>query len=274
VHKDFSWSTTFTISHNKQLVEDIGSEDFVAAYSSPGNNPYMMYGYVSGYPLNSLWGFKYAGVWHNQNEIDINSVTKSYASASGARLGYAKYIDHNHDGTLNQEDLVYQGSADPWLYGGLQNTFYIFGLKVGVYFAYSLGGKIYNFSELYMAGSTMTNQYRYMLNSWHPVRNPESNLPRAGSADVSLPSDFMIYDASYLRFKTLSLSYTFDLQKRIKWLRDITLTLVGDNLYLWKNYNGFDPDVSSEGSSSTLRRADIGAYPKSRTVTFSVQIRY
>ncbi|MBQ1209510.1 MAG: TonB-dependent receptor [Bacteroidales bacterium] len=274
VHKDFSWSTTFTISHNKQLVEDIGSEDFVAAYSSPGNNPYMMYGYVSGYPLNSLWGFKYAGVWHNQNEIDINSVTKSYASASGARLGYAKYIDHNHDGTLNQDDLVYQGSADPWLYGGLQNTFYIFGLKVGVYFAYSLGGKIYNFSELYMAGSTMTNQYRYMLNSWHPVRNPESNLPRAGSSDVSLPSDFMIYDASYLRFKTLSLSYTFDLQKRIKWLRDITLTLVGDNLYLWKNYNGFDPDVSSEGSSSTLRRADIGAYPKSRTVTFSVQIRY
>ena len=46
---------------------------------------------------------------------------------------------------------------DPYLYGGLQNTFYIHGFKLGVYFAYSLGGKIYNYSEIYMAGS-------------HPVR--------------------------------------------------------------------------------------------------------
>lgn len=120
----------------------------------------------------------------------------------------------------------------------------------------------------------MTNQYRYMLNSWHPVRNPESNLPRAGSMDVGLPSDFMIYDASYLRLKTLSLSYTFDFQKKISWLKDITLTAVCDNLFLLKKYNGFDPDVSSSGTSSTLRRADIGAYPKSRSFTFSVQIRY
>ncbi len=274
VKKDFSWSTSFSLSHNSQLVEDIGSEDFVTAYSSPGNNPYMMYGYVSGYPLNSLWGFKYAGVWHNQDEINVNNYTKTYASASSANLGYAKYYDINHDGTLNQDDLVYQGNADPWLYGGLQNTFYWKGFKLGVYVSYSLGGKIYNFSELYMAGSVNTNQYRYMLNAWHPVRNPWSDLPRAGSTDVSLPSDFMIYDASYLRLKTLSLSYTFDFQKKINWLKDITLTAVCDNLFLLKKYNGFDPDVSSSGTSSTLRRADIGAYPKSRSFTFSVQIRY
>ena len=70
------------------------------------------------------------------------------------------------------------------------------------------------------------------------------------------------------------ISYTFDLSKKVKWLRDITLTAVGDNLFLWKKYNGFDPDVSSEGTSSTLRRADIGAYPKARTFTFSIQLRY
>ncbi|MCQ2184230.1 MAG: TonB-dependent receptor [Bacteroidales bacterium] len=271
--RNFSWSTSLTMSHNKQLVLDIGSEDFVAAYSSPGNNPYMMYGYVSGYPLNSLWGFKYAGVWHSQDEIQMNEATKTYASASSKALGYARYYDINHDGTLNQDDLVYQGNADPYLFGGLQNTFYIYGFRLGVYFAYSLGGKIYNYSELYMAGSVNTNQYRFMLDSWHPVRNPESNIPRAGSTDVSLPSDFMIYDASYLRLKTLTLSYTFNF-KNIKWMKDLTLTLTGDNLWLGKNYNGFDPDVSSEGTSSTLRRLDVGAYPKARTFTFSIQFKY
>ena len=104
------------------------------------------------------------------------------------------------------------------------------------------------------------------------ARNPESDIPRAGYTDVALPSDFLIHDASYLRIKTISLGYTLNLKNRF--FRDVTFTLSGDNLYLWKNYNGFDPDVSSEGTSSTLRRADIGAYPKARTVTFSIQVRY
>ena len=63
VRPKFSWTTNLTIAHNKQNVDDIGSEDFVTALSSPGNNPYMMYGYVKGYPLNALWGFKYGGTW-------------------------------------------------------------------------------------------------------------------------------------------------------------------------------------------------------------------
>lgn len=70
VKPKFSWSTSLTLSHNKQQVEDIGSEDFVSAMNSPGNSQYMMYGYVKGRPLNALWGFKYGGVWHNQEEIE------------------------------------------------------------------------------------------------------------------------------------------------------------------------------------------------------------
>lgn len=275
VKKDFQWTTDFTISHNRQRVEDIGSEDFVPALTSPGNNGYMMYGYVKGYPLNSLWGFKYGGVWKNDEERARNEVTNTYVSVDSKNQdGTPRYYDVNHDGVLNQNDLVYQGNADPFIYGGIQNTFYYKGLSLGVYFAYSLGGKIYNYGEFYMSGSMYTNQYRYMLNSWHPERNPQSDIPRSCYTDVSLPSDFLIHDASYLRLKTVNLSYTLDLAKTKSHLRDITFTVAGDNLFLWKNYNGFDPDVSSEGTSSTLRRVDLGAYPKARTFTFSIQIRY
>lgn len=274
VRPNFHWSTTLTLSHNKQMVDDIGSEEFISAYNSPGNNPYMMYGYVKGYPLNSLWGFKYGGTWKNAQEREENAVTKTYASTTNVDGG-PRYYDINHDGVLSKDDLVYQGNADPVIYGGLQNTFYIYGFRLSVYFAYSLGGKIYNYSEIYMAGSQFTNQYRYMFNAWHPVRNPNSDIPRAGAkSDAALPSDFMIHDASYLRLKNISVSYTFDLKKKCSWLRDITLSVSGENLYLWKKYNGFDPDVSSEGTSSTLRRMDLGAYPKPRTVIFSLQLRY
>lgn len=209
----FSWSTTFTIAHNEQNVDDIGTEDFVKAYGAPGNNSYMMYGYVKGYPLNALWGFKYGGVWKNQDEVNRNKATFAYASPSTTSNGSVRYYDINHDGTLSQDDLVYLGNADPWIYGGLQNTFRFGNLKVGIYFNYSLGGKIYNYAELYMSGSTFTNQYRYMLDSWHPVRNPNSDLPRAGSIDTHVPSDLQIHDATFLRLKSISIGYTFNLYK-------------------------------------------------------------
>jgi len=277
VKKNFGWTTSFTISHNKQMVEDIGSNDFVSVYGAYGNNSYMMYGYVKDYPLNALWGFKYAGTWKSQDEINRNKITKAYISATNVQYGSgcARYLDVNHDGRMNEKDLAYLGNADPWLYGGLQNSFSYKNFNLGVFFNYSLGGKIYNISEQWMGnGSPFTNQYRYMLGAWHPVRNPNSDLPRAGSND-GIASDRMAYDATFLRLKNVSFGYRFDMTKKTRnTIRDINLTLSGENLYLWKKYNGFDPDVSSEESSSTLRRVDIDAYPKPRTVIFSVQVRY
>lgn len=272
-HPKFQWTTALTLSHNKQMVDDIGNESSVVALAAGGNG-YMMYGYKKGYPLNSLWGFKYGGVWKNDEEIEANATSKSYVSTY-YKHGHPRYADINHDGALSADDLVYQGSADPVVYGGFQNTFYIAKhLKIGVFFNYSIGGKIYNYSELYMAGSYQTNQYRKMLNSWHPVRNPNSNIPRAGTTDRMLPSDFQIYDASYLRLKSVNVSYTFDLRKKVKWLRDITVGVSGENLWLWSKYSGFDPDVSTESGSSALRRIDLGAYPKARMIVFNLQIRY
>lgn len=274
--KKFGWSTQFTFTHNKQTVKDIGQEDYVAVLNSPGNTSFMMYGYKKGYPLNALWGFQYAGVWHNQDEIDRNKFTRSYVTNSSAAspLGHPKYVDQNHDGIVSEEDLIYLGNSDPVLYGGLQNTFHIGNLGIGIYFAYSIGGKIYNYSELSMAGSYASNQYRYMLDAWHPVRNPESDIPRSSTDDRMLPSSFQVHDASYLRLKNANITYKFDLSKKTKALRDITLGLSGTNLFLITKYNGFDPDVSTNSEESTLRRVDMGAYPQSRMVVFSVQVRY
>lgn len=274
VVKDFTWDTSFTISHNDQRVLDIGTEDFVSAYNSPNNNPYMMLGYVKGYPLNSLWGFHYAGVWHNEDEIARNEITHAYAGQTAARqLGLPRYVDVNHDGVLNQSDLCYLGNADPVIYGGLNNSFRYKNLRLNVYWTYNLGGKIFNYTMFWMAGGIYTNQYRFMLDSWHPVRNPNSDIPRAGNYETAVPSDFMVFDASYLRLQDLSLSYTLNLSKKT-FLKDVVFTLSGNNLLLFKYYNGFDPDVSTDASGSKIRRMDVGAYPKARKVVFSIQVRY
>lgn len=276
-HPKFLWSSTLTLSHNRQRVDDIGNFDYVNVYGAYSNSSYMMYGYKKGYPLNALWGFKYAGTWKSQEEIDRNKVTKAYISPSNAHYapGSARYLDVDHNGIFNEQDLVYLGNADADIYGGIQNNFRLGSFFIDVFFSYDLGGKIYNVSEQWLGnGSPYTNQYRYMLDAWHPVRNPDSDIPRAGSND-GIASDRMVHDASFFRLKNLAVGYTWNADKFTNHLiKDLQFVLSGDNLLLWKKYNGFDPDVSSESSSSTLRRVDIGAYPKPRTFMFSVQARF
>lgn len=271
--KNFGWTTTLTMSHNSQMVEDIGHEEYVSALKSAGNNSYMMYGYKKGYPLNALWGFQYAGPWKSSEEIERNKYTHAYASVNPASPGIARYVDVNHDGVISQDDLLYLGQSDPWLYGGLQNTFHWKDWKLSLFLSYSLGGKIYNYSESVMAGGMWGNQYRYMLDAWHPVRNPESDYPRAGADDVYPPSTFMVHDASYLRLKSLVLSKTFNFRSQ-RVFKNLVVTLKGDNLFLITGYNGFDPDVSTESDGSVMRRVDMGAYPRSRKITLGVKLTY
>ena len=269
VKRNFSWSTAFTISHATSIVNNIGAESEVSSRNSPTGG-YMTVGYRVGYPVNSFWGFQYAGVWHNQEEVDRNKITHTYANdAASTKLGYPIYIDQDHDGTLNSKDIVYLGSPDPVVSGGLQNTFRVKNLTLGVFLSYCLGGKVLNYSEFYMAGSRRTNQYAYMVNAWHPIKNPESNLPRAGIFDSNaVPSSFLIHDASYLRLKTVSLSYRFNIKSRA--IRELEVSCSGENLYLWTNYNGFDPDVSSGGTNGY----DNSYYPKPRRFVFSILMKY
>ena len=265
--RNFQWTTNLTVAHNSSKVTDIATAyGYVSTYNRGG---YMIYGYAEGYPANSLWGFQFEGVWHTQDEVEQNKQTKTYVGVSKS-LGYARYADINHDGVLNDKDRIYLGSADPIVYGGLNNTFRIVkNLTLGVYFTYSIGGRMYNVIEFTtMTGGATSNKDRRMLDAWHASRNRFSNIPGAYLTD-SYGSDLYIYDASYLRLQNINLSYRFDLKKKTRYLRDITLTASVNNVALFTKFPGFDPDAVSAG-----RRVDTGRYPKNRNYSLAIQIRY
>ena len=278
VRPRFRWTTSVTLAHNTQEVVDAGNDgELVPTYMNPHNSTQALYGYRNGYPVNALWGYQYAGVWHNEAEIERNAKTHTYVSmiesgSYGTNLGRPRYMDVNHDGVLDQNDMVYLGNSDPVLYGGIQNNFTIFrNLSLGVYFTYSLGGRIYNLSELWMgSGLQNHNKYRYMLDAWHPVRNPDSNIP-IPNYDDAMASDRYVHDASYLRLKSLAVSYRFNFSRKNSYVKSLLIGVSGENLWLWKKYNGFDPDVST---SATVRRLDNGSYPRPRTFVFNLQLTY
>jgi TonB-linked SusC/RagA family outer membrane protein len=276
--RNFSWDSSVTISHNSQLVLDSGAGDeVVSTFTNPRNTSQYLYGYRTGYPVNALWGYQYAGVWHNMDELNRNQYTHTYVSSiqddsNGSAIGRSKYVDMNGDGLLDQNDVVYLGNSDPVLYGGIQNDFTFWGkLKLSVYFAYSLGGSIYNLSELWLGSSgSSRNKYRYMLDAWDAVRNPNSDIARPGWDDT-LGSDRQVHDASYLRLKTLTVSYAVPISKWSKVFKKMSVGASAENLFLIKSYNGFDPDVST---SATVRRLDNGSYPRPRTYTLNLQFNF
>lgn len=276
--RNFEWAMTLTATHNSQIVTGVGSDsEVVPTYTNPRNTTQYMYGYREGYPVNALWGYKYEGVWHTQAEIDRNEVTHAYVSqvkpgTQGSGLGHPKYVDMNHDGLLDQNDMVYLGTSDAIVYGGFQNDFKLWNrLNLGIYITWSVGGSIYNIGELWLgSGTSSYNKYRYMKDAW-TEDNPTSDIVKAGFDDVQASSRH-VYDASYIRLKTLSLDYDVPLGKKVKkYIKTCSVGIVGENLLLWKTYPGFDPDVNT---SSSIYRLDNGSFPRPRTWAFNLNIKF
>lgn len=276
-NRNFAWTSILTMSHNRQMVVDVGNNgEIVPTYNNPRNSSQYMYGYKNGYPVNAIWGYKSAGIWHSDAEIEQNKLTHTYVShiqdgANGSNVGRSKFVDVNNDGLLDQNDMVYLGTGDPVLYGGFQNDFTIYkNLNIGFYFAYSLGGKMYNLSELWMGSTTSSyNKYRYILNAWDEELRPDSDIPRAGYNDA-FASDRQVHDASFLRLKNVSVSYKINFKRKMKkYINSMTVGVSGENLILWKYYNGFDPDVST-----SLYRLDNGSFPRPRTVVFNLSMNF
>jgi TonB-linked SusC/RagA family outer membrane protein len=87
-----------------------------------------------------------------------------------------------------------------------------------------------------------------------------------------LAEDFRIDDGSFTKLREASLSYR--IPKLGKTFNDITVTLVGRNLYSWDNYNGYDPETNAGGGSDRLRGIDFGNIPVPRTYQFSVRASF
>ena len=130
---------------------------------------------------------------------------------------------------------------------------------------------MYNLSELWMGSTTSSyNKYKYILNAWDKELRPDSDIPKAGYNDT-FASDRQVHDASFLRLKNVSISYNIPIKnKKVKkYLKSTTVGVSGENLILWKYYNGFDPDVST-----SLYRLDNGSFPRTRTFVFNLSMNF
>jgi hypothetical protein len=217
--------------------------------------------------------------------------------------GSIKFKDLNGDGqvTLNNDRQII-GNPTPKFTGGFNQTFSYKGFDASLFLNFVVGGDIYNANKIEFTNgySNNSNMLTIMENRWRIVTNdgrtaqwvsgnnvfglPPEELqalnanatiwqPLRGSG-AFYPHSWAIEDGSFLRINNLTLGYTLPQGKIAKiGISTLRFYVTANNLAVFTNYSGYDPEVSVRGNPLTPN-LDYSAYPKSRTYIFGLNASF
>lgn len=255
--KTLKWRTDFNISFNKNKVTDLQYTDvyyFGRIYSNNQDVAIVK----EGLPLGSFFGYVSEGV--------------------DPETGDLKYADLNNNGIFDPGDRTVIGNANPKFTYGITNNFGWRGFDLNFFFQGSYGNDVFNASRIDLEGMfDSKNQSTAVLRRW-TTDNRITDIPRAvggGNVDNVLNSTRFVEDGSYVRLKSITLTYNFNrpFMKRMG-ISKFSVYTTGQNLLTFTKYSGFDPEVNAFGRSATELGIDYGTYPQARTATVGLNVEF
>ena len=190
------------------------------------------------------------------------------------RGGDAIYEDINHDGNINQLDIVYLGNSNPKMQGGFGLTFNYKRFSLKTQFTYRYGVDVINNARMNVENMYTNNNQSFAVN-WRWRKDGDiTNMPRAlySTGYNWLGSDRYVEDASYLRMSYLQLSYSVDPNLLKKYgLTQLYLSGSANNLFILSKYTGLDPEIGTDGWG---RAFDYSKTPRSRSFTLSLTLGF
>lgn len=250
----FSWDTDFNLSINRNkltklsytpIYEDAKTNDHVNAFVVR-NQP--------GRPLGSFYGYIADGVDRETGEL-------IYRDLDGNGIG----------GTPGDQTFI--GDPNPDFTYGLTNTFSWKNFNLVVFIQGTYGNDVYNASRMETEGMyDARNQTTAVLDRWK-IPGQITDVPKAGFNMKN--STYFLEDGSYMRLKSLTLSYNFKNQ----FLKKIGVTrlqpyFTANNLLTLTSYKGMDPEVNQWGNSGAVQGIDWGTYPQTKTFVFGVNVEF
>lgn len=227
-----------------------------------------------GQAANLFYGQRTNGVYASDAEAAASglSIVNSAGTVVPFRGGDMRFVDTNGDKIISAADRVVIGNPNPDLFGGLTNKFGYKNWTLDVLVSFSLGNDIYNYTRSVLeSGSTYYNQSDILRNRWRG-EGQVTNVPKASFGDPmgnAQFSDRWIEDGSYLRLRSVNLTYNVPLKiKAIKYAR---IYATGNNLLTLTNYLGYDPEFSAGGSIFT-QGVDTTLEPQYRSVQLGLRI--
>ena len=233
---------------------------------------------AEGYPAGVFYGYETAGVYATQKEAQEAGLKIVSKSGQPTVFGAGDMIFVNHVDVLGEEnvidenDMVVIGDPNPDFYGNFYSSLSYKRLTLNMNFNYSYGNDIYNYQRsLLESGSTFFNQTTALNRRWI-AEGQHTDIPKATYGDPmgnARFSDRWIEDGSYLRLRSVTLSYALPVNSIF--LQGVTIWATANNLFTLTKYLGSDPEVWA-GNSVLYQGIDRGLTTQGRSLLLGVKI--
>lgn len=302
VSNDLKFNATLTFtSYNNKIISLADGVDYFDQEGRRFSGSYVVRNSV-GHSIGQFFGYKVAGFWNSQEEINAANAKAQQSSGNSATVyqsdvavGRFRYADTNGDGVVTSDDRTYLGNPNPKFSYGINLGANYKNFDFSIFFYGSQGNDIWNnvkwwtdFNSNFQGAKSHTALY----DSWTP-ENHNAKAPiqeTVGSFSSSnVPNSYFVEKGSYLRAKNTQLGYTFPagILKKIK-VEKLRIYLQAANLFTITKYSGLDPEIgttsntnnTSGGSSNqsfstgTSFGIDEGVYPNQRQFLIGLNLTF
>ena len=272
--EDFHYGMNVNFSYNKNIVTRIANEEGIlhgdAEVLDHGGSEF--YRAQVGYPIGYFWGYKTAGVFQNQKEIDEWIAAGNGVAQTNPQPGDLIIVDYMKDGVIDDNDKTMIGNPHPDFRLGLSANMAWKGLDASVTLNGAFGHQI-----VYGYRSYTTDVFDHWTGEGTSNRFPRLGTGADGGKNVT---DTVLENGDFLRIQNLSVGY--DLKHLIKQLpfQQLRLYFSAQNLYTFTKYPGMDPEVGFGGNNlygggnSWVSGIDLGSYPLARTYLVGLNFKF
>lgn len=260
----FEWLSQFNIATNKNKITSLIGDD--APISIGGNRALQV-----GKEMGAYYLFKMEGIYQYDGEVPREQYE------IGIRAGDVKWRDVDNNGIINDNDRVVMGSSNPDFFGGWNNTFRYKDFRLDIFLAYMYGHDTYGEWQVNVAKLGHRNAVlkEHAENRWTGP-GTSNKYPRSFNGDINNTrnSDRWLEDGSFIRLRTLTLSYNVpsEILSSIH-LKNLRVFCQGDNLFLLTKYSGWDPQVSNN-LDPRFFNVDKMSVPQPRTISIGANISF
>ncbi len=274
IGKDFNYHINVNGAYNKNKVGNIPNEDGIihgATGSVLYDNSGEFYRASNGEPIGYFWGYKTAGIFQNQQEIDDWIAAGNGVLQSNPQPGDVKYYDVNHDGQINDSDKVNLGDGMPDFTFGFSLGFDYKGFDFSMTANAQTGNQIV---QTYRNMTTTTANYTTKILGRWTGEGTSNSIPRVTNTNINYQfSDLFIQDGDFLRISNITLGYDFAKLLNCKHISQCRLYAQVQNAFTFTKYDGMDPEIGY-GNDGWVSGVDYGYYPRPRTFLFGVNLKF
>ena len=275
IGKDLHYYVNVNGAYNHNEVGNIPTEDGII-HGTDGNgqlydNSTEFYRASNGRPIGYFWGYKTAGVFQNQQDINDWIASGNGVLQSDVQPGDVKYYDIDHNGVINDADKVNLGNGMPDFTYGFTLGFDYKGFDFNVTANGMVGNDIV---QAYRNVGTKTANYTTEVLSRWTGEGTSNKYPRVTENNINWQfSDLFIHDGSFLRVSNITLGYDFVKILNTQLFSQARLYFQIQNALTFTKYNGMDPEIGY-GVNSWASGIDLGYYPRPRTILVGVNLKF